>query len=74
MLPLFIDLSAFNFNDTLAVVLLTIAAVGGTKLLYAIFATKIVSLLKESDKYEDLSKKVVGALLIGVGGYLIVKN
>jgi len=43
LLPQFIDLAALQMSDALVFLLVTLAAVGGTKIMYAIFASQLVA-------------------------------
>jgi len=72
LLPMFIDLAALRLVDALIFVAVTIAAVGGIKVLYAIFARKVV-LSAHGKRFTRLSSKAAGAALVGAGSYLIVK-
>jgi threonine/homoserine/homoserine lactone efflux protein len=72
LLPIFIDLTALRPLDIMVVILVTIFSVGGTKVLYAFYAIRLVSLVK-STRFESASRKVAGAALLGAGSYLVVK-
>jgi threonine/homoserine/homoserine lactone efflux protein len=72
LLPMFVDLESLQSSDVLIVVLVTIFAVGGTKVLYALFATQLVESIKDN-KLKTVSTSAAGAVLIGAGSYLIVK-
>ena len=72
LLPMFIDLTALHLADVLTVIAVTIVAVGGIKVLYAIFAHRVVS-SKRGKRFTMLSRKAAGAALIGAGSYLVVK-
>ena len=72
LLPMFIDLTALHLADVLTVIAVTIVAVGGIKVLYAIFAHRVVS-SKRGKRFTMLSRKAAGAALIGAASYLVVK-
>jgi threonine/homoserine/homoserine lactone efflux protein len=72
LLSLFIDLAALGLADTLIFIGVNIVTVGGIKVLYAIFARRVVS-SKRGKRFTVLSTKAAGAALIGAGSYLAVK-
>lgn len=72
LLPMFIDLTALQLTDALLVVAATIAAVGGIKVLYAVFAHRVIS-SNNGKRFTAFSTKAVGAALVGAGSYLVVK-
>ncbi|XOV89137.1 MAG: LysE family translocator [Pseudomonadota bacterium] len=72
LLPLFMDLSAPTWGQVTVVVICTIVAVGGTKVIYVIFAHRLVSLAKGS-RINTLPQKTAGAALVAAGSYIIVK-
>lgn len=72
LLPLFIDMAALRAADALLVVAITIVAVGGVKVLYAVSAHRLVSSIG-GERFTGLSTKAAGATLIAAGGYFIAK-
>ena len=72
LLPIFIDLSAIQASEIVVIGLVTIFSVGGVKTVYAIFANKVAAYAKRTNM-ESAARKTAGALMIGAGGYLIVK-
>lgn len=72
LFPIFIDLSALRVMDIMVIVVITVTGVGGVKIAYAIFATKVASLAR-SRKLGNAARKTAGGIMIGAGGYLIVK-
>ncbi|MEE4185590.1 MAG: LysE family translocator [Gammaproteobacteria bacterium] len=72
LLPLFIDLTALRAADVALIVVITVAAVGGVKVLYAVFAHRVLA-GAWGKRYARLSGKAAGVALVGAGGYLIVK-
>ena len=73
LLPVFIDLSALSTVDISIVVTVTIIAVGGVKVIYALSASKIAH-FSRMRKVEGVSQKIAGGILVGAGGYLAVKS
>ena len=71
LFPMFIDLSALQAADILAIIVVTIVSIGGVKMFYALSATKIATLAREL-KFENAARKTAGGLLMGAGSYLIV--
>jgi len=72
LLPVFIDLSAVKTPEILAIVLITIFGVGSIKVIYAVFANKVVT-YAQNMKMENTARKTAGGLMLGAGSYLIVK-
>ncbi len=72
LLPVFIDLSTVQSSDILALIFITIFSVGGVKAIYAIFSNKVAAYAQKTDM-EAAARKTVGGLMVGAGGYLIVK-
>lgn len=71
LFPAFVDMGSLTVTDIIVIVLVTIGAVGGVKLVYAYSAQRIAQRLK-GRKTQDLARKVVGCIILGVGIYLIV--
>lgn len=72
LLPLFIDLSVIQVSEIVMILVITIFSVGGVKVIYVIFANKLLSYVKNSN-IKMLSRKIVGSFMMGIGAYLIVK-
>ena len=72
LFPMFINLPALQVVDILVIILITVAGVGGIKILYALSATKIASLAK-GIKFENAAIKTAGGVMVGAGSYLIIK-
>jgi len=72
LLPMFIDLAALRLADALLVVVITIVAVGGIKILYACFSHRVVN-SAWGQRFTTLSKRAAGAALVGAGSYIVVK-
>lgn len=73
LFPLFIDVSQLNAADLLLVVVLTIVSVGGVKVLYA-FAANRIAAMPLAPWLQRLTRKAAGGLMLGAGGYLLVKS
>lgn len=73
LFPMFIDLSAIHVLDILVIISITVVAVGGVKVLYALSASRISSLARGL-KYENAVRKTAGGLMVGAGSCLIVKS
>lgn len=72
LLPGFVDLANINTLDIAIIVLVTIVAVGGVKLGYAIATTRVVSFAR-GGKAQRAVEVSAGGLMVGAGAYLIVK-
>ena len=72
LFPVFIDLSALRVADVLVVIAVMVVSVGGVKLVYALSATRVASLLA-SRRLDRVAGKTAGGLMVGAGGYLIIK-
>lgn len=72
LFPLFIDLSVIQVSEIVVILLATIFSVGGVKIIYAIYANKLISYIKDSN-IKTMLRKIVGSFMMGIGGYLIVK-
>ncbi|HHJ15131.1 MAG TPA: LysE family translocator [Gammaproteobacteria bacterium] len=72
LLPVFVDLSAIQSSDILTLIFITIFSVGGVKAIYAIFSDKVAAYAQKTNM-ESTARKTVGGLMVGAGGYLIVK-
>ena len=72
LLPIFIDLSVIETPDIFSIVFITIFSVGSVKAIYAIFANKVAAYAKNTT-IEVVAKKTAGGIMVGAGGYLIVK-
>lgn len=70
--PAFLDLSQISYFDTLVIVAITIVAVGGVKLGYAILADKARLLV--SSKMRQGMNFLAGAVMITVGIFLVLRT
>ncbi|MEA5462295.1 LysE family translocator [Leptothoe sp. PORK10 BA2] len=72
LFPMFVELSALEVLDLVTIIAVIVLAVGGVKVLYAVFSAK-AALFLERRKLQKTSQKAVGGLMVGVGGYLVLK-
>lgn len=72
LFPVLVDMQQVGFWEALIVGGVTVAAVGGVKLAYVVFASKIAESLR-GQVSSDIPQKIGGALMIGCGSALIVK-
>ncbi|MDP0491885.1 MAG: LysE family translocator [Verrucomicrobiota bacterium JB023] len=72
LFPTVVDMKTISAPEIAAIMLVTIGAVGGVKLLYAFAAERIAG--KLHSKAANGTRKVSGCLLMGAGGYLISKS
>ena len=71
--PVFVDLTSVSLSTLLATVIITVTAVGGVKIAYAVAARKLTNLAAGTGLQAG-AKKVMGCFMIGAGGYLILKS
>ena len=72
LLPIFVDLSVIERPDILTIMLITIFSVGSVKVIYAVFSNTVAAYAKNT-AVEVVARKAAGGLMVGAGGYLIVK-
>jgi threonine/homoserine/homoserine lactone efflux protein len=72
LFPAFVDLAFVSTADLLTILFVTVVAVGGVKIAYAIAARKIVNLTQEMTLQKG-AENVAGSFMIGAGSYLILK-
>lgn len=73
LFPAFVDVMTIKAVDITVLVVLTVVAVGGVKLAYAYFATRLVALAK-TFRAQRAIKTTAGGLMVGAGAYLIAKH
>ncbi len=73
LLPAFMDLSTIQASDMATIAIITVVSVGGVKSTYAIFANKVAAYAEKANM-ETAARKMAGGLMVGAGGYLIVKT
>lgn len=71
--PAFLDLSRMSYLDTGIIIAITIVAVGGAKLGYALMADK-ARLFFDNSRAVNGMNKLAGAVLMGVGMLLVVRG
>lgn len=67
--PAFLDLTAVSLFDTSIIILITVIAVGGTKLVYAFLASSAKQLIT-SETHKTINF-IAGSIIIAVGIYVI---
>ena len=72
LFPVFVDLSALQARDMIAIVFVTVAGVGGVKLAYALSARRLATLTREF-QFENAARKSAGCVMIGAGSYIVAK-
>jgi threonine/homoserine/homoserine lactone efflux protein len=73
LFPAFLDLSTVSLADTSIIILITMLAVGGAKLVYAYMADR-ASLLLASTGATKIINFAAGTVMVGVGVLLVVKT
>lgn len=72
LFPAFVDLATIKPSDIAVICVVTVIAVGGTKLGYAYFARKLLSFAK-GRRAGKAVKVTAGGFMVGAGAYLIAK-
>jgi threonine/homoserine/homoserine lactone efflux protein len=72
LFPTFLELTAVSTVDLLTIFLITIVAVGGVKVAYAVAATRLAGMTRDM-KHQEGARKLAGSLVVGAGGFLIWK-
>lgn len=72
LFPAFVDIASLTRSDGVLIMLVTVVAVGGVKVAYALAANRIACLSKDV-VFRQEARVAAGGLLVGAGGYLIVK-
>jgi len=73
LFPVFIDLTSLKVSDILTIISVMIISLASVKITYAYSAAKLISFAR-NNKFEITARKTVGGVMLGAGGYLIVKN
>lgn len=73
LFPAFIDPVTLRSVDIAAIFGITLFAVGGVKILYAVSASKVVKLSSRL-RFQAKAKPIAGTIMIITGGYLFVKT
>lgn len=72
LFPAFIDMSNLRVSNIVAIVVVTIIAVGGVKVFYAYSAQRIAKRF-QNQKAQKLTKSTAGCCMVGAGVYIITK-
>ena len=72
LFPAFVDLTSLGIGDVAVVVLVTVAAVGGVKLVYAFAARRIVLRLQSRERGK-MVHATAGTVMVGTGAYVITQ-
>lgn len=72
LLPAFVDLTSLDVSDFGLIAGITVIAVGGVKLGYAVAASRLARVIT-SHESQRRTEVAAGSLLIGTGAYLLVK-
>ncbi|MGD9662196.1 MAG: LysE family translocator [Porticoccaceae bacterium] len=72
LFPAFVDIAFLATSDVVLIMLVTVIAVGGVRVAYALAANRIACLSK-GIVFRRQDRVTAGGLLMGAGGYLIVK-
>ena len=72
LLPMILNPAELNASGLILLIAVTVIAVGGVKLLYALSAGRLMAL---SRRYglETRTRQLAGGVMIGSGGYLLAK-
>lgn len=73
LFPVFVDVSAMTAFDASLIAAITVVAVGGVKVAYAVAARAVVSASRDLS-FNRPVRVTTGALMIGAGGYLLTKG
>ena len=72
LLPTFTDLGALSGADIMLLSVITVIAVGGVKVVYAVTARRLAA-KATGFAYRKQAKTLAGAFFVAAGGYLILK-
>jgi len=72
LFPVFVDIPALGVRDLVAIAAITVVAVGGVKIAYAIVARSIAQKVGTLPVARP-AQIACGGLMVGIGGYLVVK-
>lgn len=73
LFPVFVDVPALTAFDASLIAAITVVAVGGVKVTYAVAARAVVSASKDLP-FKQPVRVTTGSLMIGAGGYLLAKG
>ncbi|MCF4970657.1 LysE family transporter, partial [Nostoc sp. CMAA1605] len=69
--PAFLDISQISYLDTMIIILITILAVGGVKIVYAFMADRARLLIRHQTR--KIINFIAGFIMIAVGLFLFIK-
>jgi len=72
LFPAFVDMSNLRASEIIAIVIVTIFAVGGVKIFYALAAQKITARFRSRNS-QKLARTSAGCCMVGAGTYIITK-
>ncbi len=72
LFPAFVDMASLTTVDIVAIVVVTMVAVGGVKLAYA-FGARRIALRLRMQRNQKTMRTVSGAVMVGTGTYLIAQ-
>jgi len=72
LFPAFVDMSNLRASEIIAIVIVTILAVGGVKIFYALAAQKITARFRSRNS-QKLARTSAGCCMVGAGTYIITK-
>lgn len=73
LFPVFVDVSVLTAFDASLIAAITVVAVGGVKVVYAVAARAVVSASRDLP-FKRPVRVTTGTLMIGAGGYLLAKG
>lgn len=71
LFPAFVDIAALGWSDIAMIVVITIMAVGGVKVMYAFSARKMLFFSRST---HTSARPLAGAAMIATGGYILTKS
>lgn len=72
LFPAFADMSNLSMTDIVGIVVVTVIAVGGVKIFYAIAAQRIVERFR-NQQVQKITRTTTGCCMIGAGTFIITK-
>jgi threonine/homoserine/homoserine lactone efflux protein len=72
LFPVFVDVADIGPHEVSVIVVITILGVGGVKVAYALLGAKVAGVASRH-RFMGLYQKMLGGMVMGAGGYLIVK-
>lgn len=73
LFPALVDVTVLSVVDIVIIATATIITVGGVKLIYAVAARSLVERL-QSRSFSRHAKRIAGGIMIGTGGYIMIKT